>query len=372
MLVTRIASLACLSASDHTSPLIQQWLAEEYPCIRAKLQPFIGSDLEVLLGSLHPMPEDMRPSSVSRRLMRLFHSLALSDLKQKLPTAHPLLDWKWQQHGGGETVCPQPLSGAWLSAMPAGPYRCLPNACFQWALRQWLAVPTSCSAGICQAVPLGSNLVCAKLLDRWQHHPMVCALGERAKRHNQFRDAMAAFARTANIHAMIEQRTSHDIMAEHSDTPLQPRPVHTADLHLSSPNGAQTWIDVRITTSQHHRDIPSQLHTSVKQKLREYGLAYAEHDSLHDRLVPCIVDCFGVLDRDAYDVLQFLYSSKVTYLVGNLGSTPAVASLHCRADLWQPLSCVLLRSAWRMHCLSAGTADCLPCARPQQAFDVVM
>ena len=342
--------------------------------MRAKLEPFIACDLQSLLGSLQPLSDDMLASSVSRRLLRLYHSLAHSELKQKLPTAHPLLEWKWRQHGGGDRECPQPLAGAWLTSLPTGPTRSLPNKFYRRALRQWLAVPTTCSAGICKAIPANSSTMCAKLLDRWEHHPMVCAQGDQNRRHNHIRDAIASYIRSANIHAMIEQRTSQEIVVSQLEVAAA-RPIHTADLHLMSPNGAQTWIDVRVTTSQHHRDIASQLFSCAKQKLREYGLTYTKHESLHDRLVPCILDCFGVFQRDAFDVLHFLYTSKVTYLVGTQGASPAVASLQCRGELWSPLSCVLLRAAWRMRCLSAGLPvhdSSLSAERPQERMQPLL
>ena len=324
-LVARISSLACLAVTASATPLVQQWLNVEYPCLKAKLQPFVASDLDSLLGSLQPLPQDMRVSFVSKRLMRLYQSLAHNELKQKLPNAHPLLEWKWRQHGGGETECPQPLAGAWLTSLPTNAQRSLPNDCFRWALRQWLAIPSPCSAGICKSIASPTGLICATMLDQWEHHSMVCSQGERLRRHNQVRDAIAAYARSANIHALIEQRTSQNIMNS-QDEHGRARPIHTAVLHLMSPSGAQTWIDVRIN----HRDTPSQLLVCAKHKLREYGLQYGTSHSLHDRLVPCILDCFGLLHRDAFDVLHYLYTTKVTHMVGTMGTSPAVASMVLR------------------------------------------
>ena len=50
------------------------------------------------------------------------------------------------------------------------------------------------------------------------------------------------------------------------------RAVHTADMHISEPNGTDIWLDVRIGMAKPDCSLPKELARMENEKRREYGL----------------------------------------------------------------------------------------------------
>ena len=86
------------------------------------------------LGQLYPLPNDASPRYLARRLNRLCHDYTISDLCQTLVQKHPILHWRWTRRGGG--ALKQPLSFAFLQAVPLQPELTIDNDCLRWLLRE--------------------------------------------------------------------------------------------------------------------------------------------------------------------------------------------------------------------------------------------
>ena len=71
------------------------------------------------------------------------------------------------------------------------------------------------------------------------------------------------------------------------------RAVHTADIHISEPNGTDIWVDVRIGMAKPGCSAPKELMRIEQEKLREYGQGPSNPSTLFDGVVPVIFEQHG-------------------------------------------------------------------------------
>ena len=121
---------------------------------------------------------------------------------------------------------------------------------------------------------------------------------------------------------------------------------------LNSEQRTQGSLGTSIITCHHHSDVLSQLDASERRKLREYGLRPSSQPTVLGRLVPCVVDTFGLMGNEAMALFKHLQQVKVAHLMASLGFALAAAERQTRAQLWHPASAILLRSAWLCHHLA--------------------
>ena len=88
---------------------------------------------------------------------------------------------------------------------------------------------------------------------------------------------------------------------------LRHRPLHTADVVATLPDGRSITMDVRVTTRPPHQGLRSWLTQSETKKRAEYGMPPLEpHASLFTEVQPVVIEVAGKLADRAHILLQHL------------------------------------------------------------------
>ena len=87
------------------------------------------------------------------------------------------------------------------------------------------------------------------------------------------------------------------------------RAVHTADIHISEPNGTEFWIDVRIGMAKPERSMPKQL-ARMDRKNAE-GMGPSNPNTLFDGVVPVIFEHHGCPGPCAITFLHHILRRRV-------------------------------------------------------------
>ena len=172
------------------------------------------------------------------------------------------------------------------------------------------------------------------------------------------RNLFSRVSRASGMQVLSEQRVSPEILRDSHIH--EARSVHTCDLQLLSPTGGEIWIDVRITSVRHVGEVTSQLRAAETQKLHEYGIKPSSHADIHGRLVPCIFESHGLMGAEALLLANHLVKAHERRLVADLGLSAYAAARDTIRALHQPLSVLLLRSAWHSYLLASGSVASVP------------
>ena len=89
------------------------------------------------------------------------------------------------------------------------------------------------------------------------------------------------------------------------------RAVHTADTHISEPNGTDIWVDVRIGMAKPDCSVPKELARMEQEKCREYGLGPSNPSTLFDGVVPLVFKQHGCPNPCAITFLHHILRRKV-------------------------------------------------------------
>ena len=350
-LVSRLASLVSLAQIPETPLIVDVWVRDEIPELVARLQPHVADDLSSIVSATMTPAEAGSPKTFARRITRLVSSCLSDKLRAELPEVNPSLAWRWRRHGGGlGPHSQQHLCAAWLDASPSSPTTAMETACYRWCLRERVAIANHLPHERCRSAEALTGVPCEQRLDMWGRHALLCNVGEINRRHNRLRNLLATVAKTASMQVLVEQRTSTEVLGA---TPAaSDRAVHTADLHLLCSSGGQLWVDTSIVTCHHQADMASQLSQGERRKLREYGLKPVAAVGVMERLIPCVIDAFGMMSDDAHQLFRHLHQARVQYVVTSHGLTLSVAEKQTRAQLWEAASVLLLRSAWLCSALA--------------------
>ena len=218
------------------------------------------------------------------------------------------------------------------------------DACYLWCLRQRVGLDDHLPGAVCQSAEAITGCPRGKRLDMWGRHATLRNAGKITRRHNRLRNRIANTAKSAALQVLTEQRTSTELLGASPGT--HERAVHTADIHIINGCGGQTWVDTSVITCHHGADLLAQLDNCERRKLKEYGLRPSAQPTVVGRLVPCVVDAFGLMGNEAMALFTHLHQLSVAHLTCSLGLTGAAAERLTRTRLWHPASAILLRSAW--------------------------
>ena len=236
-LVARLSALSMLQHQPSPPLVVQAWIDAELPELSARLQTCMKVPVDSVTGQLCPLPNDASPRFLARRLRCFCHDYTISDLRTVLAHKHPILHWRWTRREGG--ALRQPLSCAFLQAVPVQPELCLANDCLRGLLREILAIPDAAYGTQCHSLLTSAGRSCHSTLDVWGHHDMVCSHAEVIRRHNTIRNVIQHICKSVGSQAHIEQPTTTEALAsEPSDLPGR------ECMHLTSMS--LTWTAISI------------------------------------------------------------------------------------------------------------------------------
>ena len=98
------------------------------------------------------------------------------------------------------------------------------------------------------------------------------------------------------------------------DRARETRAVHTADIHISEPNGTDIWIDVRVGMAKPDCSVPKDLERIEQEKRKEYGQGPSNPNSLFDGVVPVIFEQHGCPNPCAITFLHHVLRRRVARL----------------------------------------------------------
>ena len=137
----------------------------------------------------------------------------------------------------------------------------------------------------------GAKQPCKAPLDQIGRHVAWCARSAREIRHNRLRDFLVKFTKTTSSIATSEQAMP---LPRHSmPAAREARAVHTADIHISEPNGTGIWVDVRLGMTKPDCSVPKELARMEQEKRRECGLGLSNPSTLFDGVVPVTFEQHG-------------------------------------------------------------------------------
>ena len=159
------------------------------------------------------------------------------------------------------------------------------------------------------------------------------------KRHNVIRNQLADMATAAGCHALIEQRTSTEILSDQAYD-LPSCGVHTADVAVvaADPRIMLIWI-LRWKC--------------YAPQVSCLWLLPPTSPSMADKLRPVILETGGYMSQSANVWLRHLHQLYVQHALAHLGCTPAHAQHLAQLHFWQKLSVALIRHAWTAHAQAA-------------------
>ena len=120
------------------------------------------------------------------------------------------------------------------------------------------------------------------------------------------------------------------------------RAVHTADIHISEPNGTNIWVDVRVGMAKPGCSVPKELVRMEQEKRREYGQGQSNPSTLFDGVVAVIFEQHGCPSPCAITFLHHVLRRKVAKLEQSSHLTHGVAWMMASREFFALMSCILL------------------------------
>ena len=153
----------------------------------------------------------------------------------------------------------------WLVPAQVGAETSLHDDAWTWNLQWKLGIAPQ--GQFCRRIDK-HGVACAQHLDLHHQHASHSLL---IKRHNLIRDIFASMAKAAGALVHIGQRTGHGIMQDLDELPRH-RPLHTADVVATLPDGRSLTMDVRVTTRPPQQGLRAWMTQTEAKKRAEYGL----------------------------------------------------------------------------------------------------
>ena len=214
------------------------------------------------------------------------------------------------------------------------------NGPFKWGLQHRLGLAAPAAGHLCGKQLPGAKQLCKAPLDHLGRHVAWCARRAREIRHNRLRDFLVEHTRTTGAIATSEQAVP--LPRDSQPAAQEARAVHTADIHISEPNGADIWIDVRIGMAKPDCSVPKELARMEQEKRGEYGQGPSNPNSLFDGVVPVIFEQHGCPSPCATIFLHRILRRRVAKLEQGSHLTHGVAWMIAARELFAPISCILL------------------------------
>ena len=216
-----------------------------------------------------------------------------------------------------------PGMGHWLYALPTAPFTKVANGPFKWGLQHRFGLAVPGAGHLCGKQLPGARQPCKAPLDHLGRHVTWCARRAREIRHNRLRDLLVEYTKTTGTIAATEQ--AMPLSRDSQPAAREARAVHTADIHISEPNGTDIWIDVRIGMAKPDCSVPKELARMEKEKRREYGQEPPNPNSLFDGVVPVIFEQHGCPSPYAITFLHHALRRRVAKLEQGSHLTHGVA-----------------------------------------------
>ena len=113
----------------------------------------------------------------------------------------------------------------------------------------------------------GAKQPCKAPLDAIGRHVAWCTRRAREIRHNRLRDFLVEYVKTTGAIATSEQ--AMPLPRDSQPAAWEARAVHTADIHISEPNGTDIWVDVRVGMAKPDCSVLKELARMEQEKRRE-------------------------------------------------------------------------------------------------------
>ena len=123
------------------------------------------------------------------------------------------------------------------------------------------------------------------------------------------------------------------------------RAVHTADIHISEPNGTDIWLDIRIGVAKPECSVPKEL-ARMEQEKRDWGAS--DPSTVFDGIVPVIFEQHGCQGPCAVALLNHIFRRRVQRLEQGSHLTHGVAWMIASRELFAPISCIFSITHYQM------------------------
>ena len=353
-LCARAAALFSLTKEGPAGQAVATWIREERDDLYGRLQPLMRSPVTTILGDQLSPEEGRSRKAAQRRLRKQIDRTSLQTLLHGFSASGSLLGWQLQRLNhdpeSGLTQF-QPLRAAWLRAWPTTTATTLDDAVWRWGVHQRLGIPAAKPGDLCQHCLPGAAGPCHHPLDSYGRHAAVCQQGAAIKRHNAIRDIIAQYGRQSGMHAQVEQRLGSEIrdelraeQCEQAEPTRACRALRTADVHFLSAEACDVYLDIRCFMLPPEGRLAVQVHSHERAKCREYGCDVPIGMRVAEGLRPFVLESAGTAGPSASLVMQWLIRQRSERLRLLQGHTVLAAAKRASSELYEPLSCALLRA----------------------------
>ena len=181
--------------------------------------------------------------------------------------------------------------GHWLYTLATTPFSKVANGPFKRGLQHRFGFASPGAGHLCGKQLPGAKQPCKAPLDAIGRHVAWCARRARESRRNRMRDFLVEYVKTTGAIATSEQ--AMPLPRDSQPAARETRAVHTADIHISEPNGTDIWVDVRVGMAKPNCSVPKEITRMEQEKRREYGQGSSNPRTLFDGVVPVIFEQHG-------------------------------------------------------------------------------
>ena len=218
---------------------------------------------------------------------------------------------------------------------PTAPFTKVANGPFKWGLQHRFGLASPGAGHLCGKQLPGAKQPCKAPLDAIGRHVAWCARRAREIRHNRLRDFLVEYVKPTGTIATSEQ--AMPLPRDSQPAAREARAVHTADIHVSEPNGTDTWVDIRVGMAKPDCSVPKELARMEQEKRREYGQGPSNPSTLFfDGVVPAIPSPCAIT------FLYHILRRRVAKLEQSSHLTHGVAWMIASKELYALISCILL------------------------------
>ena len=343
--IARVTSLAQSPTEGAAAPYFQACFEREVAALALRVDCGPSHSVLALVRQSFHATDVTSVKSLQRRLCALLDRQNARTLATELAAAHPVMEYHMLNLWAVESLDSAPDQkgmASWFDSLPCSADACVNNEEWLFGVHQRLGCPVPGSDGECMRIKT-NGARCAKPLDATGIHASHCAWNLVIRRHNSVRDIVSSLAKLSGSVVQIEQRIS-DV----SYSPTCPRPIHTADIHITEPCGAAIVLDIRTTSRPLGQDIDCWLKQCEVEKRREYGFVNPTIPSdVHGQLRPFVVESSGRLGPCARAVVKHLVDLAILHQQNLAPLSRSAAMKRVAVSFQKRVACTLLRLRYR-------------------------
>ena len=219
-LAARTAALATIPGDVPFAARKAAIIAHESPTLFAQLQARLAQLVAELVGDLHHIREGKSTRHLSRKLMHSIHLHGVNSLKREESNMSAAMRHNWARNRSRNECTANSHytgQGAWLRATPGNAANTISNETFRCILGHRLGLNAQGAGQVCRkTLRLGQGPTCQRRLNELGLHAAACARHTNRHRHDELRDHIGHYLRTAGI---ASPSSRHGLPMMHIDMP---------------------------------------------------------------------------------------------------------------------------------------------------------